>query len=55
MAQFGHTGETLCNKYLLPSKISCVKSGHATCFRVNNNGGSKWGYKQDCKFYHCFS
>ena len=42
MAQLGQTGETLCNKYLLPSKMSCVKPGHATCFRENNNGRSKW-------------
>ena len=25
VAPFGHTGETLSNKYLLQSKISCVK------------------------------
>ena len=54
VAQFGHTGET-CNKYLLSSKILCVKPGHAMCFRENDNGGSKRAYKQPCKCYHCFS
>ena len=48
MAQFGHTGKTSCNIYLLMiPEILSVKAWHAMCFREKNNGGSNWAYKSE--------
>ena len=54
VAQFGHCGKTLCDKYLFQSEISYAKAmclhtmryaKHTMCFRESNNGGSKLLYK----------
>ena len=42
--QFGLTEEMLCEKHLLQSKISCVKTWHAVYFREKSNSGSKRAY-----------
>ena len=44
MGQFGLTKEMLCDKYLLQSQISCVKTWHAMYFRENKNSGSEGAY-----------
>ena len=45
MTQFGRTKETLREKYLFQSEISCVKASHAMWFRKNHNCGSERVYK----------
>ena len=47
MAQFGHTGKMLSDKYLFNSEISCVKASQTMCFRKNNNGGSNREYESE--------
>ena len=47
MAQFGHTGKILNDKFLLQFEILFVKAWHAICFRENNNSGSKRTYESE--------